>query len=177
MKRSKLVLLVLAIAFIVAFGFATGGCEVKLVRGAGVLDDARLERTIVGWLADKHRIEATAECPDARPAKRGDAFTCEATTGDGSVLVIDVVQENDLGSVTLRPLGLLVDTAKDLAPIKAKLPASAAIVCPQRVLHLKRVGDTASCELRDGDERARLVLRYDDAKAGRFSMEVTEAAR
>lgn len=160
----------------VLFGFVTGACEVKLNCGdTNIVDDANLERRIADWLADKHDVEATVACPKDRPAKPGDTFTCEATTGDGTVLVFDVVQKNDQGSVKFETSGLLIDTRKDLAAIKAKLPASAVITCPQRVLYLKQVGNTASCDLRDGDERAQLVIRYENAEDGRYTMAVAAA--
>ena len=154
---------------------ATGVYEVEL-NCHGLVDEARLEREITSWLASEHGVETTVTCPEDRPAKSGDTFTCKAITGDDAVLAIDVVQTNDQGRVTLRVRGLLVNTQRHLAEIEAKLPASAVITCPQRVLHLKQVGDTASCEVRDGDEHARLVIRYEDAETGYASMKVTAPA-
>ena len=176
MSRLKPVL-VIVIAFFTILGFATGACEVKLNRsGAGVLDDARAERIIAGWLADRYGITATVVCPEDRPAKAGDAFTCEATTDYGEVVVLDVKQNNNQGNVTFLLRGLFVDTKTDFGEIAAKLPESAAIACPKRVLYLKQVGDTVSCDVRHADDRTRLVIRYTDAEAGRFAYEVTGAA-
>ena len=175
MKSSKLTWAIV-ITFIVMLGFATGACKVKLnCSGAGNLDDARAERFIARWLAGQYGITATVACPEDRPVKAGDAFTCEATAEDGEVLVLDVTQNDDQGNVTLEPRGLLVDTKTRLDAIVAKLPASTTIACPKRVLYLKQVGDTASCDVRRGDAHARLEIRYTDAEAGGFAWKVTEA--
>lgn len=176
MKRSRLVWR-LVIAALVILGFATGACEIKIRRSdAAHLDSASAARFIAGWLAEKHGIATTVTCPDDRPVKAEDTFICKATTGDGEVLVIDTTQKDDQGNLTFKLRGLLVDTRTDLDSLQAKLPASAVIACPRRVLYLKHVGDTASCDVHDGDEHARLVIRYEDAEAGRFNMEVVAAA-
>jgi hypothetical protein len=167
--KSNCFISLIPVAAGVLFGLATGACTLERT----VLDGATLEREIARRFAERD-LAVTAACPRARPPKAGDAFTCEARFEDGTALTIDVVQKDDRGNATWRFDGLLLDTRKDLVEIKAMLPTSAVITCAKRVLHLKQVGDTVSCDLRDGDHRARLVLSYkgDSNPTGKLTMKV-----
>ena len=139
------------------------------------INGAQLEELIAGELTRRGH-DVTASCPKDRPLKTGDTFTCFATTADGTALAITVIQQDDQGNVTWLPDGVLVDTRELIAELKPKLPASATIACPKRTLQLAQEGDTASCDVRDGDQLAQLVIRFADAETGRVTFNLTQPA-
>lgn len=162
-------------AAVLGLGLATGTCEVRFTRTdpsdvVPKLNGPELEGKVADWFATDHGHQVKVACPKARLIKAEDTFTCEATTDDGTPLTITIVQKDHRGNVTMSA-GFIVDTGKDLAVIKAKLPDSAVITCPRRLVQLTQPGDTASCEVRDGDDRAPLVIRLED-QDGRITMKV-----
>ncbi len=160
-------------AAVVGLGLATGMCKVKFtwhgpIEVHSVLSGAELEDKVTDWFATERGLQVKVACPKDRLRKAEDTFTCEATTDDGTPLTIAVVQKDDEGNMTWSA-GFLVDTRKDLAVFKAKLPDSAVITCPRRLVQLRQPGDTASCEVRDGNNCAPLVIRLED-RNGRITM-------
>lgn len=190
MMKSNWLTRLIPVAAGVLFGLATGACTVKRDTIAArdnakpertgdtitVIDGAALERMIVSSFAERD-LAVTVACPKTRLPKAGDTFTCEAIIEDETALMINFFQKDASGNAVWRFDGVIVDTRKDLVAIKAMLPASVVITCSKRVLYLKQVGDTASCDLRDGDHRARLVLSYEGnsgktGNTGRFDVKV-----
>jgi hypothetical protein len=71
------------------------GCDTTLL-----LDNATLQQKITAGLQQQVQVDAVVTCPDDRPIKQGDTFTCTAVTTDGTNLTITVVQKDNSGNVT-----------------------------------------------------------------------------
>jgi hypothetical protein len=85
MTRLAVALLALAVA----------ACQLTLT-----LDNERLEQVIKDGVAQQTGVTLTdVSCPDDRPLKQGDEFTCSATAADGAAVVISVTQTDDKGNV------------------------------------------------------------------------------
>jgi hypothetical protein len=71
--------------------------------GKSQLDTSKLEDQIQTELAKRSGIEIqTVDCPDGVEARKGDKFTCSATTARNERVVIEVTQDDSKGAVTWR---------------------------------------------------------------------------
>lgn len=74
---------------------AVAGCQLSIV-----LDNDRLEQSIKDGVAEQTGVTLTdIDCPDDRPLKQGDQFTCSATSDAGAQVEITVTQTDDKGNV------------------------------------------------------------------------------
>jgi hypothetical protein len=69
--------------------------------GKSKLDTSRLESQMKETLSDRTGIGIkSVDCPGDVEAKRGDNFSCTATTSRGERVVLNVTQNNSEGDVT-----------------------------------------------------------------------------
>jgi hypothetical protein len=72
----------------------------------GSLDDEKVEKSIQSGVNERLRKAGTTgrvrsvTCPEGRPLKQGDTFTCRATFSDGSAATVDARQTSDDGDVS-----------------------------------------------------------------------------
>lgn len=88
------------IAALAFAGTIVGGCNTALL-----LDNDKLQQVIAEGLQTQAGVSASVTCPDDRPIKQGDTFTCTAQTTDGDNLTITVVQTDDTGRVNWNVTG------------------------------------------------------------------------
>lgn len=72
----------------------------------GSLDDEKVESSIKSGVDERLKKAGTTgrvrsvTCPEDRPIKQGDTFTCKATFSDGSSATVDARQTSDDGKVS-----------------------------------------------------------------------------
>jgi hypothetical protein len=70
-----------------------------------LLNNETLQTEIANGLQQQAGVTAQVTCPDDRPLKQGDTFTCTAVTSDGTNITISVVQTDDTGHVNWNVTG------------------------------------------------------------------------
>ena len=83
------------------------GALALLAPGCGSLDAQKVEDSIRTGIDDRLRGRTNEKvravtCPEDRPIKQGDTFTCRATFTDGSSATVDARQTSDDGDVSWR---------------------------------------------------------------------------
>ena len=81
-----------------SLGFAAlllGACTTSVS-----LNSDNLQNEIAAWLQTNYQVTADVSCPDDRPIKQGDVFTCMASTDDGQGFTLQVTQNDDAGNVS-----------------------------------------------------------------------------
>ena len=74
--------------------------------GCGNLDDTKLEGEIKTGIEKQAGVKIrSVSCPDDRPIKRGDVFTCTATATSGETGQVRVTQIDDEGNVRWQLVG------------------------------------------------------------------------
>lgn len=155
-----------AAAALIALGVLALGCRIKRT-----IKSDEVEQIIGEWFTTLG-VQATVTCPDGQEAKAGATFTCEAVEVAGEKFSILVTQKDDEGNIEYEVDGSLIDTNKVVEEAKAKLGGGVVVTCPKRIVLLRKVGDTTSCTLRDGDKQGTFEIKLKDVKTGRVSMEV-----
>lgn len=75
-------------------------CQLRPSLGGG-LQTGNLEQEIRAGLRDASGLDVTsATCPEGLLPLAGDVFVCRATLADGQVIVVEVTQQDDDGTVT-----------------------------------------------------------------------------
>jgi Domain of unknown function (DUF4333) len=90
----------MSVRVFVARPFLILGLAALIVAGCSTtLDNVKLQQSIVDGLQQQAGVTAEVTCPNDRPIKQGDIFTCTATTADGQTLTITVTQTDSNGQV------------------------------------------------------------------------------
>jgi hypothetical protein len=73
----------------------------EVVKTEGLLDLAKVEGSIVAGLREQAHVEATAACGGRwKPARKADAFECQAKTADGQTVPIVVSVKDAEGNIS-----------------------------------------------------------------------------
>ena len=89
MTRHRLLLPLLAVG-----ALAVAGC------GDKKLDTGKLEGKIQDGIQKQAGVKIkSVDCPDDVKVKKGDTFTCKATTNSGQTAQVKVTQQDDKGNV------------------------------------------------------------------------------
>jgi Domain of unknown function (DUF4333) len=149
---------------VAALALAALGCgadEDAIARGAEKLIRERIGPQVGA------EIESVS-CPESVPARKGYAFNCVATSGDGSRASVRVTEVNDTGRIHAEGLLRARTVERGIRRfIRRQAGYEAVVTCPELV-EVRR-GARFACDARDGRQRHEIgVTVVDDAGRTRF---------
>jgi hypothetical protein len=140
----------IAIAMTCAFSVGLYACT---------LDAAKIEKSITDELEAKKVKVKSIKCPKDRKQQKGDKFTCEGETKDGTTFTVNVSQE-DAGNIKWELVGRIMDPADLEKDLNGKV--GDGFKCGSEVVIVKK-GSTLECK--GAERKVKLTFKDDEGNA------------
>jgi len=146
--------------------------------GARRLQTADVEDEIASTIESDSAITVDqVNCPDDRPARKGDVFVCRAVI-EGKAVEFRVTQEDGEGNFRARSTRAILDMKRAESEmgrsLSRQLEASVEVACGRDRVRIQRAGDQFDClAVDEGGGTAAVKVTVKDI-AGNISFEVVE---